>query len=668
MSYVHNAFRWPARNAAAATALGCLLLLIESSALSAADYFPRLAAAVPKTAAECDAAHLQSLQKAADDVDRWAAALAWQRNTSPSDTLSRVGQIITGKAEVDRYLNQVLKLRSQIAPLVEQKNDREFARKYFAITSQLIDLSGRLRFTLRDAINNAISYFTQIQSVESGAELLELVTSRNAYAAASVFAPYLSNLEAPLSLKHKRHVIDLIGRSGEAELIPALVDTLRTEGITPDLKLSAGVAIVNIGVPQDWRPSQSDEEPKPPITARELWAELAKLQFGPEYDASYARLRGQLLARLKELSDKGNVNNAIRTCGIDVHVGDWLLIRNPSPYNQVTDLAPGLFTHVGVVAAEKASDGRTRLVVVEVPERGDRVPATNVDAYLARTLHFFFLRHPDDKIAGHMAAVAADVIGNETQFDLGFRNEHVVALKGKPLKGERIHTYCAGLLHLCAQETGAPLSDFFPLVEGPPGGHCLANLKKLGMSIGADFVSPTGALLSPKLEIVGRREPMYDPGREVKEAVYDHFAYRLINSVLTPSPDAVQALREKLAGLAKYNPLLAKALAQANNVSEHMDLESAAKAAAVIETLDEFADEAMFDYLDARRAMNRFDESQLTAEEKADVGDFRTTHAELYKRSLAGTISPRDLRVTLVKYYAAEGKRRLDERFFKDAK
>jgi hypothetical protein len=639
----------------------CLLLLCVSP-LPAQTLTAKLAAAVPKTADQCDAAHLAALRAQTEELDRWAAGQAWQRMASGADAVNRVGQIITMKAEVDRHLDNVLKFRGQVAPLVQKKDDREFARKYFAITSQLIDLSGRLRFTLRDGINNSVNYVSQLETPEPAEQLVTLVTSRNAYVGADIFAPYLSDLDAPISLKLKRHVIDLMSRSGDAERIPDLLQLIRTPEVTPDLKLSAVVAIMNIGAPQDWRPGQEKTEQPPPVTARELIGELNKLQFTAQYDPSYARTRDQLLPRLKELSEKGNVNNSLRTCGMNVFVGDWLLIRNPSPYNQVTDLAPGLFTHVGVVAAEKGSDGKTRLVVVEIPERGNKVPATNVDAYLARTLHFFFLR-ADPEIAGQMAGTAAEVIGNPTQFDLGFRNDHVRELKGKPLKGELIHTYCAGLLHLCAQETKAPLSDFFPLIEGPPGGNCLANLKKLGMSIGEDFVSPTGALLSPKLEIVGRREPMYDPGREVKEMVYDHFANRLINAELEPSPDATQALREKLAGLSKYNPWLAQALAKANNVSDKLDLESAAKAAAVIETLDEIADEALRNYEMARLAMNR-DDSRLTSQQRAALPAYRKTHAALYQKAIAGTITPRDLRVALVKYYADAGKKKLDDRFF----
>lgn len=646
------------------SALVCVVLLFVCRPAAAQQSMSaRLKAVVPTSPAQCDAEHLAGVRAMAEEFDRWSATLAWQRKASGADAVNHVGQIGLLKGEVDHHIDNVLKFRGQVAPLVAEKNDREIARKYLAITSQLIDLSGRLRFTLRDAINNSVNYVSQLESPEAAEQLVNLVTTRKLYVGADVFAPYLDDIEAPISLKLKRHVIDLMGQSGDAERIPDLLRVVRTPEVTPDLKLSAIVAIMNIGVPQDWRPGQEKTERPPPVTARELIAELNKLQFTAQYDPSYARTRDQLLPRLKNLAEKGNITNAVRTCGLDVVVGDWLLIRNPSPYNQVTDLAPGLFTHVGVVAAEKGSDGKTRLVVVEIPERGDKVPATNVDAYLARTLHFFFLRHPDARVAGQMAGAAASVIGNPTQFDLGFRNDHVRELQGKPLQGELIHTYCAGLLHLCAQETEVPLADFFPLIEGPPGGNCLANLEKLGMSIGEDFVSPTGALLSPKLQIVGRREPMYDPGREVKEAIYDHFASRLINADLQPSPDATQALREKLAGLSKYNPWLAQALAKANNVSDKLDLESAAKAAAVIETLDEIADEALRNYETARLAMNR-DDSRLTPQQRAALPPFRKTHAALYQKSIAGTITPRDLRVALVKYYADAGRKKLDDRFF----
>ena len=127
--------------------------------------------------------------------------------------------------------------------------------------------------------------------------------------------------------------------------------------------------------------------------------------------------------------------------------------------------------------------------------------------------------------------VAADMIGNPTQFDLTFRTSRVLAVKGQPLKGATIHTYCAGFLLLCAQATPAPREAFFPFSETPARGNTLQNLATLGMTIGVEFVSPTGAIFSPRLQIVGRREPMYHPGREIQEAIYDHFANDMLHKI-----------------------------------------------------------------------------------------------------------------------------------------
>ena len=43
--------------------------------------------------------------------------------------------------------------------------------------------------------------------------------------------------------------------------------------------------------------------------------------------------------------------------------------------------SPGLFTHVGVVAAERGTDGVRRFVIVDLPEREQRID------WLAATAH-----------------------------------------------------------------------------------------------------------------------------------------------------------------------------------------------------------------------------------------------------------------------------------------
>ncbi len=388
--------------------------------------------------------------------------------------------------------------------------------------------------------------------------------------------------------------------------------------------------------------------------------------------ANLAARRKELLSSLEVLASQGITGNRYRIGGFEVQAGDWLLMRNPSPYNLFTDLSPGLFTHVGVAAIEEGSDGVRRMVLVDLPERGSSIPATNVETYLARTLHYCFLRHPDAEVAAAMGQAAADVIGNESQFDLNFRTDRVLALKDEPLPQQKVHTYCAGLLLLCAIKTSAPRTDFFPIPEFPAGGRTVDNLAKLGLSIGDDFISPTGAMFSPKLEIIGRREPMYDPKREIEEVIFDHFAELLETQTLVPSPDLFQSLRLKMAEASKSNPLLAQALAKAAQVNAKTDLVAAAQAAAVVETLDDIAYSCSDDFLDARDLLMAGPIESLAAEgysrEDQEVArQYFRRHADLYQQLRSNSLTPRQLRVKLVQYYSELGKHELQHRFFKQA-
>jgi hypothetical protein len=305
------------------------------------------------------------------------------------------------------------------------------------------------------------------------------------------------------------------------------------------------------------------------------------------------------------------------------------------------------------------------MVLVDLPERGDHMPATNVDVFVQRSRHYLFLRHPDAEVARKMGEAAASLIGNETQFDLNFRTDRVLALHGQPLAGKKIVTYCAGLLLLCALETDRPREEFFPITEFAAGGEAAANLAQLGLSFGQDFISPTGGLFSPQLTIVGRREPTYDPRREVEEAIYDHFAGQLVARKLHTSPDLYQSLRQKMAEAARHDPLLAQAIAKAANVNVNTDLVSAAKAAAVVEALDEIAYGASGEFLKALDAIRAAPvDRSLSGAQRAAQQTYRQRHARQYQLWQQGQISRRQLRVELVQYYVAQGKQQLDRRFF----
>jgi hypothetical protein len=268
-----------------------------------------------------------------------------------------------------------------------------------------------------------------------------------------------------------------------------------------------------------------------------------------------------------------------------------------------------------------------------------------------------------------MGQAAADLIGNESQFDLKFDTSRVMETQGKPLADARVHTYCAGFLLLCALQSGAPRDEFFPIRESAPGGNTADNLARLGLAIGEDFISPTGALFSPRLKVVGRREPMYDPGREVQEAIFDYFAHGMMHKTLTRSPDAFQATREKLAELAKNIPWLAKALADVNDVSQDMDLVAAARTASVVETLDEIAEDNLNGFAEAQASvmagsMSGENAKKYEAEQIERIRGYQKRHAELTSGWNAGKLTPRQLRRELVRFYADRGRRQLDERFF----
>ncbi|HWA97094.1 MAG TPA: hypothetical protein VG713_01315, partial [Pirellulales bacterium] len=429
----------------------------------------------------------------------------------------------------------------------------------------------------------------------------------------------------------------------------------------------------SVGLPQSPRPGAgvdpaAAELPKPAITPQALADRLTRLAQQP-LSAEQRSHCDELIAWSSRIAKQGLVEPSYRLGRYEVKPGDWLLMRNPSPYNLFTDLSPGLFTHVGVVTSERGSDGIERMVIVDLPERGAKMPATNVEIFLERTLHYVFLRHPDPEIAATMAESARQMIGNDTEFDLNFRTDRVLELKGQPLNGKKIQTYCAGLLLVCAQQTSADRRDFFPLDEYPAPGKTVTNLAKLGMSFGAQFISPTGAMFSPKLALVGRREPMYDPAREIEEAVFDRFASQLITEELVPTPDLFDSLRLKVAEAAKHNALLAQALAAAAGVSKEMDLVAAAKAAAVVETLDEIAFGASAEFFAAREAIRSGGEAALrragaTEAKLKTTRMYRQRHADLVQQFERGTLTPRRLRTSLVAYYSQSGQREIDRRFF----
>jgi len=630
------------------------------------------------------------LKAPADKIEKAVARRAWQNDRVASkEAIETVRELIDIQTQADDALNALIAVRGSLTLLQPEATRRAALQEFLQVTSQTIDLAGRLRYQLHNAIENAA--FVCAREEKQRVALIDLLIERKVSVGANamivlLFDPAPGELGFAAQPETKAKVLELVAASGDISLVPDLADFIVDPQTPPTLVLQAVNALRYLGIPQTPHPLTPKDVPVPAITAMDLYKRVLAIdakQLPPEW----VNWRKQFLDWLGQRSQHGVLSEDIRLGHLRVQPGDWLLMRNPSPYNRGTDLDPGLFTHVGVVVADVGGDGIRRMVIVDLPERGDRMPATNVETYVTQSLHYCFVRHPDPKIAARIAESAKQTIGNETEFDLTFQTKRVAAYKGKSLKNARISTYCAGFLLLCAQDSGAPIEDFFPVREHVASGPTAANMARLGLSIGDEFVSPTGPLFSPKLKFLGQLPPLYDPGREVREAIYDDFSASLRSENLIPAPNLWQSMRGRLAEISKTNPWLARALASRSNVSPFMDLEAAAKAAVVVETLDEIADTARTDFEDAWEAIQDYvsppnsvvtppapgpglapaapmEDPRVTARRK----DLLTRHQEVADGYRAGKLAPFEVRMTLVRYYADAGRRQIRQRFFPEAK
>ncbi len=661
------------------------LLLASQAALAGdplVDAVTALEGAVPVEAEGFREPPALPIEQLTAAVDRQAAERAWSRTSNPANQLRH---LLSAHQRVTLLEDRCLKLRGQFSqpqfgPLDreagttdEVEQARATLRRYLSTNHRLLGLAGRLRYTLVDVLQQA---WTRYRSdPQTRAALLDALIDYRSEVGALVMAKTVLDPAAlrsdPAAARFAGDALRLVAETGQLDALDEVAAYLGQSGLETGQVLAAARTIRRLGLPQDPRPGQAEELPAPAITAAVLRARLEPLA-SRRLTAEQTRELDDHLAWLQRRAQQGLEDESFRLGRFELQPGDWLLMRNPSPFNLFTDLSPGLFTHVGVVALETAGDGKRRLVVVDLPEHGTHMPATNVEIFLQRTLHYVFLRHRDPEVRGAMAEAARSVIGNEIEFDLNFRTERIEELAGKPLAGVKIKTYCAGLLLLCAQAADRPRTEFFPVPEYPAGGYALENVAQLGMSVGRDFVSPSGALFSPELELVGRSEPMYDPTREIEEAVYDHFARQIVEQRLRPSPTWTQSLTQRLAEASRWNRLLARTLAGAAGVSADTDLVAAAKTSAVIETLDEIAQGASREFVAAREALRGGSESELrrqglSRDQLAQVRRLRSRYADLYRRFTTGQLSPRELRRQLVAAAISAGRQQLDDRFFEAA-
>ncbi len=635
----------------------------------------RLLDVIPKVAEGHTLQTTQEIKSLVPEVERWIVAQStFGSDITNADLLSMVRRILDVDIKINRALSQLYRQRAEFAAIEDQEIRTEAARHFLGCATELIKLSGRLRYYTVDFFSD-VGYELESDS-EDYDDLLDLyIEKRHAVGALTSLSYLLDTIVDPtqsqLSDHLKGKILQLARAARDVRLLPLLAQLFRQKNISPELLIFVADTIRHIGVPQDARDPGDQSLTPPIITASAISGYLDRLE-PINLSESDRKRRADLIEWFDQRDQFGAEEEDYRFGLAVVRAGDWLLMKNPSPYNRFTDLHPGLYTHAGVVTTEVGEDGRRRFVVVDLPEIGNVIPATPVDKFVERTLDFVILRHENSDVSSTMGRIANSIIGNNSKFDLNFQTDAIKSLKGTDLKGKRIEGYCAGLLLLCAQETDRPLEDFFPLDEHPAKGNTLANLAKLDVSMPDHFLSPTGPLFSPDTVVVHRCRTMYSPRRQIEQEIYDHFAQQMRNGTLNPSLTWFEAMRLQLAEAAEKTPALRSALTNATGINQNIDLVAAAKLGAVVQTLDAIAQEASREYSNTRNAfrLDAFDTLEGGAagdEEFEGIVRRRRQHADLFVRWEAGVLTPRDLRIELVDYYIKEGCRRLDDRFFQRA-
>jgi hypothetical protein len=317
---------------------------------------------VPRTVADLTESRTQGFRQAAGELEGWAADQRGPPEASdPDRVLAIVRGVVEAKEQVDQALDGTLAWRGEFARLPADDERRECLQLYLQTTSALIDLSGRLRYLLRDLIDAAALDLDP--HPDQFHQLFKLLTDKRVAIGAvamayMLFDPPPESGAQPFPPADRLQALQLIAAARQADLLPDLATYVRTEQ-QPDLVVYAADIIRYLGLPQKPRPGTDPTVPAPVILAEDLQQILIKIDEARLTPPMVERRR-TLLTWLQQRSERGVVNERYRIGNFEVRAGDWLLMRNPSPYNMFTDLAPGLFTHVGVVAVEQGPDGIRR--------------------------------------------------------------------------------------------------------------------------------------------------------------------------------------------------------------------------------------------------------------------------------------------------------------------
>ncbi|QDV67699.1 hypothetical protein Poly24_14030 [Rosistilla carotiformis] len=593
-------------------------------------------------------------------------AVEFDADDDASSLLAKAQQIFALNAATRQRVDALWKLSGPIGASADSPEARPAAATFLKTISAWVDFSGRLRFATREHTRQTVRRLPR----RDVARLIGLAQQYQVGIVAPAIAFVLAQPPAtskvqPFDHATRMQLVRLIQSTHEIDATASLYELLRWPHTPDALRLHLLNTLRTIGI------SQASLTDSNRLTPAELLAELEQMKT-QSLSVEDQQLRIELMPWLASLAEHGVQGATFRWGPVEIQAGDWVLQRNPSPYNRFTDLSPGLFTHVGIAAEVTDNAGIRRIVIVDLPETGTKIEADTADEFVSTSLHWVVLRHRDPKSAAAMGRVAAKLAGRTSEFDLTFNTALVHEQRGivdRP--DDAVRTYCAGFLALCAQEAGVSWEQLFPLVERPINDRCGENLESLGLTM-TEFLSPSGPLFSPDLQIVGARPPMYAPDNQIREAVYDQFARRISEREFQMHETSAQRLRQQLAELSSDYSWVRAALAQVNDVSPAIDLVVAGRVATIVENLDAIADTQAEAFSDAMTLVTAQGVPAKAPPEEAArltevLANLKSDHPQWFADAAAGKLSNRQLQQLLTRFYSEQGQVSVDAMFFPES-
>ena len=473
-----------------------------------------------------------------------ADALLATPPTSLREGLARASEIFSLRPEIDRLRIRSDCFRNGWIPEKNLNTQLPFINNAFTVMVGLEDLLSRLMLLERDAAG--VLGDDLADAPESLLALTELFIAKKSSAAALEMAfnlvdPMPHRDEIPRSVSQatpqdpittetvlRRRLIDLVRISGQTNLLEELALLTEADGVDPLARLLAARCIEQFGVPQLARLTQPVEVPQSTVTARRIATAIERVR--PSLPPSLQTDASSLALRLQSKAVQGAApSETMRVMGIHFQRGDWILLREATPFTVASSLHPQCYHRIALVAHEAGTDGLGRLVVIDHTNNRLGVQVSSLDNWIAfvqeHTIAWCVLR-PVDALLSQMieqSALSLAVVRSSARES----NERSSVFQDRSCFSSGLAVTRSALA-----ATGVNPAIFFPLQESSPEGILGDNLKRLGVDLPDSFCSPTGLLLSKACIPIAMKIQAFDSRCGIRSAVFEYFDRSLCTRVV----------------------------------------------------------------------------------------------------------------------------------------